>query len=211
MKRWTIVIMVAMSLALATAPAAAAPKPKPPPPPPELATVTMSLDGEADGLAGVLDMEVEASRNGKKEYFAWGDGVSSPADLELRGFADFLYQGLHPGLAILEPNDCDLEPLYQGMFWLKFDRSGALTDVMWHFDMDVSWNMGSVGCSWLVNERYTIRSLADRELPDGENSLNYKEGKVSGWFQLALYDADDDEPHDDLGSTYMEFNLEIDG
>lgn len=211
MKRWTIVILVAMSLALATAPAVAAPKPKPPPPPPELTEVTMTLVDGADGLAGVLQMEVEASRKGKIEYFAWGDGVSSSPDLVLRGFEDFLDQGLHPGLAILDPNFCELEPLYQGLFWLKFDRNGELSDVMWHFDMDASWTEGRKGCGWVVNERYTIRSLADRELLDGEEPLTYTDGVVSGTFKLHLYDADAAEPHVDLGRTSMQFNLAISG
>jgi hypothetical protein len=213
MKRWTILIMVATSLALATAPAAAKkPDPPDPPPPPELATVTLTLVDGADGLAGVLQMEVEASRNGKVEYFAWGDGESSPADLVLRGFEDYLDQGLHPGLAILEPNDCGDPAPYEGMFWLKFDRDGDLSDVMWHFDTDASWNMGRVGCSWVVNERYTIRALEDRELQEGEAPLTYSDGVVSGTFNLHLYDADAPEPHLDLGRTFfMQFELAIDG
>lgn len=207
MKRWTILIMVATSLALATAPAAA----KKPDPPAELAEVTMSLVDEADGLAGTLEMEVEASRKGEVQYFAWGDGVSSPPDLVLRGFEDFLDQGPHPGLARLDPNYCDLDPLYEGMFWLKFDRNGELSDVMWHFDMDASWTAGRKGCGWVVNERYTISSLADRELLDAEEPLTYTNGVVSGTFKLHLYDADAAEPHVDLGRTHMQFELPIDG
>jgi len=210
MKRWTVVITVAMSLALATAPVAARPKPPEPPPPAELAEVTMSLVEGADGLAGMLQMEVETSRKGEVEYFAWGDGESSPPDLVLRGFEGFLDQGLHPGLALLDPNYCDLEPLYQGMFWLNFDRDKELSDVMWHFDMHTSWTEGRKGCGWVVNERYTIRSLADRELLDGEEPLTYNNGVVSGTFKLHLYDADAAEPHVDLGRTQMQFGLAID-
>lgn len=222
MKRWTVVIMAAMSLALATAPAMAKPKPPDPPPLPETAEVTMTLIEGADGLAGVLQMEFEASRNGKVvEYFARGDGESSSADLALQGFEEFLDQGLHPGLAILDPNDCGLEPLYEGIFWLKFDRifidddasvhDGELAAVVWHFDMDVSFNAGRRGCSWVVNERYTISSVADRELLDGEEPLSYSDGVVSGTFELHLYDADAVEPHVDLGRTQMQFGLAIDG
>jgi hypothetical protein len=63
----------------------------------------------------------------------------------------------------------------------------------------------------VVNERYTISSLADRELLDGEEPLTYTNGVVSGTFNLHLYDADADEPHVDLGRTQMQFGLTIDG
>jgi len=206
MRRWTILIMVAMSLALATAPAAAKkPDPPDPPPPPELAEVTMSLVEGADGLAGVLDMKVEESRGGVVEYLADGTGGSSPADLVLRFEGS---QEHHSGLATLEPNDCDLAPLYEGIFWLQRDRNGELAAVVWHFDMNVSWNMGRKGCSWVVNERYTISSVDDRGLPE-EQQLTYTNGVVSGTFNLHLYDADADEPHVDLGRTYMEFELTL--
>lgn len=211
MKRWTIVIMVATSLALATAPAAAKPKPPEPPPPAELAEVEMTLVDGADGLAGVLDMKVETSRGGIVEYLADGTGGSSPADLVLRGFEGFLDQGMYLGLAILAPNDCGDTPPYEGIFWLEFDRKGELAAVLWHFDMDASFNAGRIGCSWVVNERYTIRSLADKELLEGEEPLAYNDGVVSGTFKLHLYDADAPEPHVDLGRTYMQFGLTING
>lgn len=208
MKRLKVVLMAAMSVALITAPAAAKPKP----PEPAVTTgVTLTLVDPSDGLDGELQMRVEASRKGDVAYFADGNDGSSAADLLLRGFDGVLTQGLHPGLAILDPNECDESPLYEGFFWLNFDRNGALAGVLWHFDMDVGYTADHRGCQWRVNERYTIRALQDKELLDGEKSLTYEAGLVSGTFKLHLYDADAPEPHVDLERTFMKFGLAIDG
>jgi hypothetical protein len=207
MKRLIVVLVVAMSLALVTAPASAKPKP---PEPAEMAAVTLTPVDASDGLAGELQMGVDASRKGDVAYFADGNDGSSAADLVLRGFDGVLAQGLHHGLAILDPNDCGEPPRYEGIFWLKIDKNGVLTDVMWHFDMDVSYTAGRKGCAWRVNKRYTIRALSDRELLPGEEPLTYAGGVVSGTFNLHLYDADASEPHVNLGHTFMQFGLAID-
>lgn len=199
---------VAVSLVLATAPAVAKPT-KPPADPPVAVALTFAADGE-NGLAGDLMMRPEISRNGAIEYFADGTGSSS-ANLELRGFEPF-QQGLHFGLIRLDPNECGQEPLYEGMFWLSFDRDGVLTSVMWHFDMDASFLAAhKKGCSWLVNERYTIRSLSNSELLPGETPLTFAAGMVSGTFSLHRYDADAAEPHVDLAREAMTFGLVLDG
>lgn len=202
-----IVIFMAMSLVLASSPAAAKPT-KPPADPPVAATLTFA--DAADGLAGDLVMRAEMSRNGAAEYFADGTG-SSAADLELRGFDQYLDQGLHLGLARLDPNECGEPPLYEGVFWLSFDRDGVLTAVMWHFDVDASYlATRKKGCSWLINERYTIRSLSAAELQPGEAALSFADDTVSGTFKLHRYDADAAEPHVDLARSTLTFGLVLD-
>ncbi len=203
-----IVMLMVASFVLAAAPAAG----KPTRPPDPLVDAVLTFADAADGLAGDLTMRMETSRNGATEYFADGTGGSSPANLELRGFAGSLDQGLHLGLAVLDPNECGEPPLYEGVFWLSFDRTGELSAVTWHFDMDASYLAArKKGCSWLVNERLTIRSLSPQELLPGEPVLSFVDGAVSGTFKLHRYDADAAEPHVELSRAAMQFGLVIDG
>lgn len=208
MKSRIILMLTALGLVLATGPAVA----KPVQPTDPVVEVTAAFLDAEDGVAGNLTMRMDMARNGATEYFADGMAGSSPADLELRGFGEFLDQGLHVGLARLDPNECGEPPLYEGLLWLSFDRDGMLAAVMWHFDIAASYLAArKKGCSWLVNERYTIRSLSDGELLPGEAPLTVADGVVSGTFKLHRYDADGAEPHVDLARVPMQFGLVIDG
>lgn len=207
--RWmaTTTALLVIAALLVAAPAAARPKP---PPEPEIETVTFTFQDGHDGLQGSLDMRVEAARSGAVTYWADNRNGSDPADLELRGFADFMPQGLHTGMKAVEPDECpdDPEP-YRALAWLSFDRNGDLDGFIWHFDMIVSRTEGKKGCRVGVEERYNIRALGDRELVGDEQPLRFDgdTGVVSGTFNLHFYDADAPEPHVELARTHMEFKV----
>lgn len=161
---------------------------------------------DGDGINGYLLMTRDR-----------GGLVGGPSAIALGVFMnDVLWDRDYPassgvGLAECHGETVEGSPVDNTMYGglgMNIDRSGAVTDVLWHFDYylegeNVTLPNGREGFQLTVREYFTL-SGSDLDWDDATST-------VSGWFRLShsLYDAENEYGYEEFSGSpqWMEFTV----